>query len=196
MNYFDAPDPTLTKLVKENNDEEALSLLISRHSGIYTDMVKRYGSQTLSINEVNDIMNEKDYVIYKAALEYEEERAKFSTHVGNKAKYICLSKKTFNKKRKKILPFESIEYAEESGDLNPDEKCQISEEFSDIIDLINNHKDERVSTIFKERYFGGERGKLMTWKKIASQIGLSAQGCINIHDRTLSEFQKKVKKNA
>jgi hypothetical protein len=196
MNYFEATDPDLTKLVKDNNDEEALSLLINRHSGIYADMVKRYGSKSLSINEINDIMNEKDYIIYKAALEYKEEKAKFSTHVGNKAKYICLSKKTYNKKRKKNIPFESIEYSKESSELHPDENCQLSEEFLEILDLINDHKDDRVSFIFKERYFGGERGKLKTWKKIANQINLSAQGCINIHDRTLAEFQNKIKKNA
>ena len=62
--------------------------------------------------------------------------------------------------------------------------------------LINGPPDSRVKTIFKERYFGGERGKLNTWKNIGDKIGLSAQGCINIHDKTLTEFQKQIKKNA
>jgi hypothetical protein len=182
MNYFEASDPDLTDLVKKEDDEEALGLLISRHSGIYADMVKRYGSKSLSINEIYDIMNEKDYVIYKAALEYDENKAKFSTHVGNKAKYLCLSKKTASKRNNRTLPFDSIEYSEEST--------------LAIIKLINNHQDKRVKVIFQERYFGGEKGKLKTWKNISEQIGLSAQGCINIHDRTLKEFQKQIKNNA
>jgi hypothetical protein len=196
MDFFEASDPHLTSLVKEEDNEEALNLLIDRHSGIYADMVKRYASKSLSINEIYDLMNEKDYVIYKAALEYDESKAKFSTHVGNKAKYLCLSKKTASKKNYRTLSFESIDYSEQSSEMHPNDKCEINESFTKIMSLINNHHDDRVKTIFKERYFGGERGKLNTWKKIGDQIGLSAQGCINIHDRTLLEFQKHVKQNA
>ena len=196
MEISKSSDPYLTNLVKEDDNEEALNLLISRHSGIYADMVKKYASKSLSINEIYDIMNEKDYVIYKAALEYDENKAKFSTHVGNKAKYICLSKKTSNKKNYRTLSFDSIEYAESSDDLHPNEKCEIQESFSNIMEMINQHTDDRVKFIFKERYFGGERGKLSTWKKISDKLGLSAQGCINIHDRTLKEFRKTIKKNA
>ena len=44
-------------------------------------------------------MEDKDYVIYKAALEYKpESKAKFSTHLANKTKYMCLTQKTKNKK--------------------------------------------------------------------------------------------------
>ena len=196
MEIFEASDPHLTNLVKEEDSEEALDLLINRHSGIYADMVKRYASQSLSINEIHDLMNEKDYVIYKAALEYDESKAKFSTHVGNKAKYLCLSKKTASKKNYRTLSFESIDYSEQSSEMHPNDKCEINESFTKIMSLINNHNDDRVKIIFKERYFGGERGKLNTWKNIGDQIGLSAQGCINIHDRTLLEFQKNVKQNA
>ena len=80
--------------------------------------------------------------------------------------------------------------------MHPNDKCEINESFTKIMSLINNHHDDRVKTIFKERYFGGERGKLNTWKKISEKLGLSAQGCINIHDRTLKEFRQIIKKNA
>jgi len=196
MEYFEASDPELTELVRHHDNEEALELLINRHSGVYADMVKKYASKSLSINEIYDIMNEKDYVIYKAALDYDENKAKFSTHVGNKAKYLCLSKKTASKKNNRTLSFDSIDYAEESSEMHPNAKCEINESFTAILDLINSHKDHRVKIIFKERYFGGEKGKLNTWKNIGKKIGLSAQGCINIHDKTLKEFQKQIKKNA
>lgn len=192
----EATDPELTNMVKEEDHEEALNVLICRHSGIYIDMVRRYASKSLPANDIADIINDKDYIIYKAALDYDESKAKFSTHVGNKAKYLCLSKKTARKKSSNILNFDSIDYSEESSELHPDESCEIKESFSSIIHLINNHRDERVKTIFKERYFGGERGKLETWKNIGNKIGISAQGCINIHDKTLEEFKKQIKKNA
>ena len=58
--------------------------------------------------------------------------------------------------------------------------------------MILRHSDYRVQTIFYERYFCGERGKLKPWKKIADKIELSTQGCINIHNRTLKEFKNKI----
>ena len=63
-------DTDLTVLIQEKNDELALHELISRHSGIYVDMLKKFGYNGLSFNQISDIMQDKDYVIYKAALEY------------------------------------------------------------------------------------------------------------------------------
>ncbi|MDB4317722.1 hypothetical protein N9973_00330 [bacterium] len=193
---YQATDPELTELIKESDHEEALGLLIERHSGIYVDMVRRYASKYLPSNDIVDIIGDKDLIIYKAALDYDESKAKFSTHVGNKAKYLCLSRKTARKNGRKFLPFDSIDYSEESKDLHPDEGCEKKESFIALIDLIDSHRDDRVKIIFKERYFGGERGKFQTWKRIAEQVGISAQGCINIHDKTLKEFKKQIKKNA
>ena len=45
MEFSEETDPYLTNLVKEDDNEDALNMLISRHSGIYADMVKRYGSK-------------------------------------------------------------------------------------------------------------------------------------------------------
>ena len=87
-------DSALTDLIKRDNSEDALNELISRHSGIYVDMLKRFGMNCLTENQVLDIMKDKDYTIYKAALEYDESKAKFSTHLANKTKYMCLTQKT------------------------------------------------------------------------------------------------------
>ena len=65
-------------MVKEENNEDALDELISRHSGIYVDMLKKFGFKSLTQNQVQDIMADKDYVIYRAALEYDPSRAKLS----------------------------------------------------------------------------------------------------------------------
>ena len=87
-------DSDLTEKVRMHNDGDALNELISRHSGIYVDMLKRFGYRTLTQNQISDIMEDKDYVIYKAALEYDPEKAKFSTHLANKTKYLCLTQRT------------------------------------------------------------------------------------------------------
>jgi len=188
-------DPFLTEMVKKE-DERALSLLIERHSGIYVDMVKRYGSSGLNSTDLDDVLNEKNYIIYQAALNYDEEKAKFSTYVGNRAKYLCLSKKTSLKKNSKFVPFESIDFSEESNSLQPSENCETKDSFIKIMAMINEHPDKRVKVIFKERYFGGEKGKLSPWKNVAGMLGLSMQRCIDIHNKTIKEFQTLAQKNA
>jgi len=186
-------DTELTKKVKEENNEEALLELIDRHSGIYVDMVKRFGCKSLSIDQVGDILDEKDYNIYKAAIDYEEHRAKFSTHLANKTKFICLTKKTQNKKNNKFINYEDVDFCLVSKDNTPDENCFNNERFSRALNMIAKHKDERVKTIFIERYFGGGGNKVSPWSEVAKKANLSTQGCINIHNKTIKQFQNKIK---
>lgn len=185
-------DSDLTALIREDNNENALNELISRHSGIYVDMLKKFGSNCLTKTQVYDILGDKDYVIYKAALEYDESRAKFSTHLANKTKYMCLTQKTKNKNNRISSNFDEIEFCQKDKSHTPDESCNLSDSFSRIINIIEKHKDARLKIIFNERYFCGKRGKLKPWKDIANILNLSAQGCINIHDKAILEISQKI----
>ena len=185
-------DTDLTILVKESNDAEALNELISRHSGIYVDMLKKFGYKSLSANQINDIMQEKDYVIYKAALEYKPEKAKFSTHLANKTKYMCLTQKTQNKKNYRNISFEQTEFCQKDKSYTPEENCLFNDSFKRILNLIDKNKDPRLKTIFKERYFEGKGGKLKPWKLVAKKVNLSAQGCINIHNKAIEDIQNRI----
>jgi|TARA_R100000008_G_scaffold46546_1_gene27450 hypothetical protein len=188
----DLTDTALTELIKENNDESALNELISRHSGIYVDMLKKFGFKSLTQNQVQDIMGEKDYVIYRAALEYDHTKAKFSTHLANKAKYMCLTQKTKNKNSKIVANFEEVQLYQKDKSSTPDQSCDVNDSFNRILNLIEKHKDKRLKIIFHERYFCGRGGKLKPWKEVAKTINLSAQGCINIHDRAIKELSYKI----
>ena len=188
----DLTDSALTDLIKAENDEGALEELISRHSGIYVDMLKKFGMNCLTHNQVSDIMNDKDYVIYKAALEYDETKAKFSTHLANKTKYMCLTQKTKNKNNKISSNFDDVQFSQKDNSYTPDEECKINDSFSRILNLINKHKDKRLKTIFHERYFCGRRGKLKPWKEVPRKLNISAQGCINIHNKAVKEISLKI----
>ena len=188
----DLTDSALTEMIRQERNEKALNELISRHSGIYIDMLKRYGINCLTENQVFDIMREKDYTIYRAALEYDERKAKFSTHLANKTKYLCLTQKTKNKKNRVVSNFDEINFCQKDKSSTPDESCTMNDSFSRILNLINKHKDKRLKIIFHERYFCGERGKLKPWKDVAKKINLSAQGCINIHDKAVRELNQKI----
>lgn len=189
----EVPDQKLTSLVKEERDNEALKELIARHSGIYINMLKTYGGKSLNQNQINDFLNLKDSVIYEAALDYDPEKAKFSTFLANKTKFMCLSEKTRFQKNSNTVNLEDIVFCQKDPSLSPDEECLQKEKMKKIIDMILEHNDERVRHIFYQRYFCGKNKKLMPWKKIGKKIGLSAQSCINIHDRTLAFFKNKIK---
>tara|TARA_Y100001973_G_scaffold99548_1_gene158941 strand:+ start:1348 stop:1944 length:597 start_codon:yes stop_codon:yes gene_type:complete len=185
-------DSALTDLIKSDNSEDALNELISRHSGIYVDMLKRFGMNCLTENQIVDIMKDKDYTIYKAALEYDETKAKFSTHLANKTKYMCLTQKTKNKNNRVTESFEKIQFCQHDKSSPPDEECKTNDSFLRILNLIEKHKDKRLKIIFHERYFCGKSGKLKPWKEVAKKINLSAQGCINIHDKAIKELSLRI----
>ena len=188
----DITDSDLTKMIRDENDETALTELISRHSGIYVDMLKKFGFKCLSQIQIQDIMSDKDYVIYRAALEYDPSKAKFSTHLANKAKYMCLTQKTKNKNNRFSTNFDEVQFYQKDKSLTPDESCKTNDSFIRILNLINKHKDQRIKIIFHERYFCGKRGKLKPWKDVAKKINLSPQGCINIHDKAIKELSHKI----
>ena len=113
----DITDSDLTKMIRDENDETALTELISRHSGIYVDMLKKFGFKCLSQIQIQDIMSDKDYVIYRAALEYDPSKAKFSTHLANKAKYMCLTQKTKNKNNRFSTNFDEVQFYQKDKSL-------------------------------------------------------------------------------
>jgi hypothetical protein len=193
MLYIDqATDTLLVNKVKEDNDEKALEELIVRHSGIYVHMIKRFGGKSLNNIQINDMLDDKNYQIYKAALEFDDTKSKFSTYLAIKTKYLCLTHKTNNKKNSNIFNFDDFEFSLEDKGYNPSETLSRNEFLSKIFSLIENHQDLRVKTIFKERYFSNTNGKLKAWKDIAQKVDLSIQGCINIHNKTVKEFQEKI----
>jgi len=177
---------------KDTKTEDCLQELVGRHTGIYLDIVNKY---TLNGNTTNrlDLIDEKDYNIYQAALKYEGGKGtKFPTFLGNETKWICLNK--FNKRKKD--PQLSIDDVKESDILHPKKEKMKQEDlevFSEAIRLSKTHKDKRVEKIFEMRYITGEKNKVMPWKKISEELNMSIQGCINIHNSAVEKFKIELK---
>ena len=70
-------DEFLIKEIKENQDNYSLKELINRHSGIYVAMIKRYGQKHLTETQLNDLMDDKDFNIYSAAIKFDKTKSKF-----------------------------------------------------------------------------------------------------------------------
>jgi DNA-directed RNA polymerase specialized sigma subunit len=74
-------------------------------------------------------------------------------------------------------------------------KSDSSEIIKRINDYLKNHRDERVKKIFELRYFSYKNNKIKPWRLIYKEIGLSIQGCINLHKKTIQEIRKVIGKD-
>tara|TARA_R100000008_G_C3534563_1_gene141231 strand:- start:35 stop:640 length:606 start_codon:yes stop_codon:yes gene_type:complete len=186
-------DYELVDNIKSNKKtEDSLQELIDRHTGIYLDIVNKY-TQNNNLTNKLDLIDEKDYNIYQAALKYKSDRGtKFPTFLGNETKWICLNK--YNKKKKEPqMNIDDIKEADIIESKNEKIKKEDLEVFSEAIQFSKKHKDKRVEKIFEMRYITGEKNKVMPWKKISKELNMSIQGCINIHDSAIEKFKIELK---
>lgn len=186
-------DQQLVENIKKNKKtEDCLQELIGRHTGIYLDIVNKYTQNGNTTNKL-DLIDEKDYNIYQAALKYKSDKGtKFPTFLGNETKWICLNK--YNKKKKEPqLSIEDIKETEILSTKSNNLKKEDLEVFSEAIKFSRNHKDKRVEKIFEMRYITGEKNKVMPWKKISEELNMSIQGCINIHNSAVEKFKIELK---
>lgn len=197
MNYFNnQSDSELINNIKNQHDtEESLNQLVERHSGIYIDMVNAYSSRDNPFIDKDELINEKEYKIYLAALKYDESKGtKFSTYLGNETKWSCLNTYNRNKRR----PVFNSDFIENMADQESEESADISNSikrdiFNKVLNLIDSHPDKRVEKIFNMRYIEGNKNKVMPWKNIGDSLNLSIQGCINIHNSAIKDIQKELK---
>ena len=90
----------INEIKEDKNVEGNLQDLVERHSGIYLDMVNAYSSNDNPYIDRAELIKDKEYKIYLAALNFDESRgAKFSTYLGNETKWSCLN--AYNKNKRK-----------------------------------------------------------------------------------------------
>ena len=58
--------------------------------------------------------------------------------------------------------------------------------------ILDELKDKRVKKIYMMRYFSKD-GKRKTWKEIATEVGVSSQTVINIHNKAKRILKNKFK---
>ena len=190
-------DQDLINNIQSNNDvSKSLSELTERHSGIYLDMVNAFSSSDSPFIDRDELINDKQYRIYKAAIKFDESRgAKFSTYLGNETKWMCLNIYNRNKRRPS-LPIDFIDNikTETHGENNIEDFIE-KDLFNKVLKIISSHPDKRVEKIFNMRYIVGSKNKVMPWKKIGNKLKLSIQGCINIHNSAVKYVNEELQEN-
>ena len=182
-------DTTLVKNVQEKNDELALKTLIERHSALCNSLYKKYSPPMMASGiHVQDIINEKDYIVYKSAMSFDPcKKSKFSTWLYNQVRYQCLNCMNENS-HYLTLDNDKLNYLIEKT-------APVNKEYKNINEYIHNIiqscSDERVKKIFKMRYCN-ESAKRMSWNKIAKKLKISTQTAINIHNKAIKLLKTKV----
>ena len=186
-------DLSLINKIKEHRDDGCLLELIDRHSGIYVYIVDQYTKNKRNAINRDSILDDKDYIIYTSALNYDPSRnSKFSTFLANQTKWKCLNE--LNKKNnKKEVSIEKI-YSRPSGEENSFEKLSKIEALDMFSLMLYEEKDKRVKKIIDIRY-NTSNTKLVPWKKAAEELNMSIQGCINIHDKFIQKVKNKFDQN-
>jgi len=189
INLENKSDEYLVLKVQKKNCDKSLSILINRHAPLCFKVYKKYiPSFNVKNIDLNEIYQQKDYVIYKTVMSFKPTKnVKFSTWLGNQIRYQCLN--AINKK-------EDIIYLEQKDlqfiiDKNVEQKNEKLNELKDyIITLLDQLKDERICKIFNMRYF--EDSSNQTWTKIGKKMKMSTQNAINLHNKGLQILKNKL----
>lgn len=181
-------DESLAKCVKEFNDEFALKTLIERHSALCNSLYKKYSGPIIASGIfLDDVTNQKDYMIYKSAISYNpDKKSKFSTWLYNQIRYQCLNCINENKIYIKMEDNALNLLVEKNSNFKSNEDLQ---EY--INNILNSFSDERINKIFKLRYSASN--KKMAWSKIGRKLNISTQTAINLHNKAIKVLKFKLK---
>jgi|TARA_Y100000361_G_scaffold112983_1_gene103311 hypothetical protein len=183
-------DLTLINKIKDYNDEDSLLELINRHSGIYHTMVNYFLSGNQNVGEKSSLAEEKNLNIYSSALSYDPNRnTKFSTHLANQTKWKCLNIINKKKRNREIYLDDDNSFIEPSCEsfLSQIKKKEVFKVFDSCL---KEENDERVKKIVDLRY-NTDNNKVRAWRVIATEMCMSIQGCINIHNKFIQKVKKK-----
>jgi len=182
-------DLTLINKIKDYNDEDSLLELINRHSGIYHTMVNYFLSGNQNVGEKSSLAEEKNLNIYSSALSYDPNRnTKFSTHLANQTKWKCLNIINKKKRNREIYLDDDNSFIEPSCEsfLSQIKKKEVFKVFDSCL---KEENDERVKKIVDLRY-NTDNNKVRAWRVIAKEMGMSIQGCINLHNKFIEKVKK------
>ena len=187
-------DIALINRIKGESCNESLIELSKLYSAVCFDMCNKYSHVLSNLGaELQDLIDQKDYFVYRAATSFDPDRnVKFSTWLGNFTKYQCLN--AINKRKNIVLLDDDKlrhfidKESEERGQSDP-RKLKDTGEY--VFNILNKLKDERITKVFKLRYF--PRKKKLTWQKVTKKLNISTQTAINLQEKGRKILENKLK---
>ena len=196
QNYNNEEDNKLINEIKKGiNASSNFNFLLQKHSPLFFK-ISRFYLNSQKKNVIYDFNKDKNFYFYKFILDYDQTKGtKFSTYVGNRVKWLCLNIVNSIKKKSTSESSdcpEDLDFVTEG--LIPNSNIS-SQDITDVIQVLKNDPDRRVYEIFKYRYLQGKENNVMPWKEVCkkSELNLSIQGCINIHNKFIKKIKNKQK---
>jgi len=187
-------DLSLISSVKEG-DNEAIKLLINKHSGICVDTYKKYINLPTICGFISDeIISSKDYIIYNSAKTYDPTMgSKFSTWLSNQTRYFCLN--CINKYNK-LIPtedtelFNLIEIKNKDTEASMSEKERNAEAIDLIKEIIPQLHNEKIKECMNRKYFSDD-GECKSYTCVAKEMNVTVQTVINWHKKFIKFAKQK-----
>jgi len=182
-------DNTLVKNIQEKNDENSLRVLIDRHAALCNTLYKKYSTPMVASGvHVQDIIDQKDYIVYKSAMSFDPcKNSKFSTWLYNQVRYQCLN--CINENSHYLtLENEKLNFLIEKNS-RPEKEYKNLNDY--IFNIIDSYSDKRIKKIFEMRYLNNS-SKKMPWSKIGKKLKISTQTAINLHNKAIKLLKNKI----
>lgn len=190
INFESLTDDQLIERVKKDACSESYSELCRRYENVFYRICHRYKTPIESVGlDITDIFSDRDTIFLTCIEKFDPSKnTKFSTWAGNYTRYHCL---TVINRRKRIVSSEdeeTKEFLEEMGQVDSyhEEKNDPKENVSYFFSSITNERHKRV---LKLRYYNDPT---LTWKEIASILGVSVQTAISLHNKAIKTLQGKI----
>ena len=183
--FSTSEDLELIKKVQEFGDNNAMSQLISTHSGVFETCLKQSLSSDYDVFK-NEIHEDKNFYLYKWAMNYDPSKnMKYPTWVGQNVKWMCMN--IINRS----CPWKSLE--EGSFDCSYEQQIEDIEQMAldELANLAKSYPDERVLAIIEGRYF---QTKPKPWYKLSAELKTSQISLTKLHDKFILWAKPKMKK--
>jgi len=192
-----ASDDALVEKVKVESCSDSFTELSRRHSNLFYKISNNYVKILSSMGECpQDVMEEKDMVLYKAILKYDKKhynQIKFSSWFGNCTRYFCLHKIKKKRKMPEVNDEETVQRVFEMKSVENYENRPPNVNLQGILSKLMLVPDKRIGNIFKLRYDPELAGK-MTWEAIAEQLELTIQTTQHLHKQGIRYLQQEINK--
>ena len=188
------PDETLISYIKESSIRvnDAISTLTERYQKLVSSMVTRFSSKNLEQCDKDCFLGNKEYHVYRAAKSFDPERkTKFSSHLSNEVKFAALNAKKTRSQNEIPTDNATLFHLIDKNHQPEDLDFKRLDLLPIIQQEISSLSDKRAREILTLRY--STEKKNVPWYKIAAKVGLSIQGCINVHDAATNKLKLRIK---
>lgn len=176
-----ADDFSLVMRVKETGDSAAMNELICRNTGVFLQVLDRSLPSDVFATQKEDFRNERSFHIYDAVMKYRpDSNMKFSTYLGQTAKWKCLSLKNRGPDKDTVF----IDSLETPPAEKEPQDCSDKVKIENIFQYAENYSNELARNIIKYRYNSGTK---LSWKQIAKKLDISVSWATLIHGQFIKD---------